>query len=426
MGRSEVDAALERLVSQFASPYDFLRELVQNSMDAGSERVEVSMERHLEAEGGTAGDGKDAVFELVVMDTGVGMDESIIDGALTRLFASTKADDRTMAGGFGVGFVSVFAWEPEVVLVQTGKGGEAWELTFHADHSFEKTRLDLPVEGTTITLLRRADAGAYAAVADAVRDSLWRWCRYTQVEVSFEDLSEGEGPELIQDAPTPEDFVLSRAEKVGDGHVRVAFGIPPHAVMMRRGLILEEGAPGVLIPGLAKEGRSAEHLALWVDSPELETTLARDSIVQSKGREEIEAKVLKQVDLLREDLLAELEALCADLASWTASKQARYSSLHAHLDLEWEQLDKSAHARRILRAHDPEQGAPRGGLLAWSPLELEARLGGGPLVVAGKVSEDEKTQPDTIDRNTLVGSIGNPESPAGKIKINITKPEDTP
>ena len=50
MGRSEVDAALERLVSQFASPYDFLRELVQNSMDAGSERVEVSMERHLEAE----------------------------------------------------------------------------------------------------------------------------------------------------------------------------------------------------------------------------------------------------------------------------------------------------------------------------------------------------------------------------------------
>jgi|TARA_B110001454_G_scaffold212306_1_gene228971 NifU-like protein involved in Fe-S cluster formation len=42
------------------------------------------------------------------------------------------------------------------------------------------------------------------------------------------------------------------------------------------------------------------------------------------------------------------------------------------------------------------------------------------------LSEDEKTQPDTIDRNTLVGSIGNPESPAGKIKINITKPEDTP
>ena len=388
MGRNEVDAALERLVSQFASPYDFLRELVQNSMDAGSDRVEVSLERHLEAQPGA--DGKDAVFELVIMDTGVGMDESIIDGALTRLFASTKTDDRTMAGGFGVGFVSVFAWEPDVLLLQTGRGGESWELTFYSDRRFEKSRLDLPVEGTTITLLRRADASAYGAVVEAVRDSLWRWCRFAEVEVTFEDLNEGDGPELIEDAPTPEDYAVSRSETVGDGHVRVAFGIPPSAVMMRRGLILEEGEPVALVPSLENEGRSAEHLALWVDSPELETTLARDSIVQSKGRERIEARVIEQIRSLRRELLDELEGLCTRVEPWGAHERARYANLHAHLELEWSVLADAAANRRILRAYELGGGAALGGQLAWSPAELQLRCRGGPLlVVADAVDEGE-------------------------------------
>ena len=67
VGASDVDAVLTRLVSQFASPYDFLRELAQNSMDAGSDRVEVTLEMHPLR-------GGEAVFELSVLDTGVGMD----------------------------------------------------------------------------------------------------------------------------------------------------------------------------------------------------------------------------------------------------------------------------------------------------------------------------------------------------------------
>ena len=89
---SEVEALLDRLVAQFEGPYDFLRELVQNSLDAGSDRAEVALEVH-------EGDDPDAVvYELRIADAGSGMDEAVIDGGLTRLFASTKADDRTMAG----------------------------------------------------------------------------------------------------------------------------------------------------------------------------------------------------------------------------------------------------------------------------------------------------------------------------------------
>ena len=151
---SEVDALLERLVAQFAGPYDFLRELVQNALDAGSDRAEVVLETHTEV----GGEADEVVYELRVSDAGSGMDEAVIDGGLTRLFASTKADDRTMAGGYGVGFVSVFAWEPEAVVVQTGRGGEAWELVFYPDRRFEKLRLGEPVEGTTVALLRRGFA----------------------------------------------------------------------------------------------------------------------------------------------------------------------------------------------------------------------------------------------------------------------------
>ena len=38
---SVADQALSNLVNQFARPLDFLRELVQNSIDAGSPRVSI-------------------------------------------------------------------------------------------------------------------------------------------------------------------------------------------------------------------------------------------------------------------------------------------------------------------------------------------------------------------------------------------------
>ena len=118
MSVAEVDGLLARLVAQFESPYDFVREIVQNAMDAGSDRVEFVLEMHAES---GANEPDAVVFELSMADTGRGMDETIIDEELTRLFASSKTGDRTMAGGFGVGFVSVFAWNPDAVLLQTGR-----------------------------------------------------------------------------------------------------------------------------------------------------------------------------------------------------------------------------------------------------------------------------------------------------------------
>lgn len=77
----EAGETLKSLIHQFTDPYAFLRELIQNSLDAGSSRVDVRTE-FLEDEG--VGQGT-AVFS--VEDTGEGMDQEILDSQLTRLFS---------------------------------------------------------------------------------------------------------------------------------------------------------------------------------------------------------------------------------------------------------------------------------------------------------------------------------------------------
>ena len=375
MSAGEVDALLERLVSQFAGPYDFLRELVQNALDAGSDRAEVVLETHEQV-----GDEADeVVYELRVSDAGCGMDEATIDGGLTRLFASSKTDDRTMAGGYGVGFVSVFAWTPEVVLVHTGRAGEAWELVFHPDRRFDKVALDEPVEGTTVTLLRRGRAHERAAIAEAVRDSLWRWCRFCRLELSFEDIAGGEPPELIQDSPAPADTPLAIAETQGDSIVHVAFAVPPSAVLLRRGLILAEGAPGELLgaalPGL---GSSAEHLQVWIDSPLLRTTIARDKVVEDQGQRAVLARVAAAITTLRGQLLTAVEQAASAVGPWTRERHEHYAYLHAHLGRERVALAGALAGRGLLR--------DLAGARALAPGQLAALLRGRPVVVADHAS----------------------------------------
>ena len=82
------EEAVENLVTQFSSALDFYRELVQNSMDAGSSTVSVWTEFQ-------PGEGIDGTIAIHVDDFGEGMNEEIIDDQLTQLFSSTKEDDLT-------------------------------------------------------------------------------------------------------------------------------------------------------------------------------------------------------------------------------------------------------------------------------------------------------------------------------------------
>ena len=346
-----IDEVLAGLVAQFASPYDFLRELVQNAMDAGSDRVEVLLHTHAAGEG--------VVFELEIVDAGEGMDETILDGELTKLFASTKTGDRTKAGGFGIGFVSVFAWQPETVLLHTGRAGETWELVFHADKRYEKHRLDAPFEGTTVRLFRAGKLEEREGIAESVRQSLWKWCRFVALDLTFEDVESGTGAETIHDAPPSGDEALVAVHEQGETRVRVSFAVPPHAVLLRHALVLGEGMPGEALPDIAKAlGDSLEHVRVWADSPLLRTDLARDHVIDDTGRDAIERIVLGLVLQLREELIVRTEALAGTTGAWSTELHAMYVHLQAHLACERSAAGARLRERAIVRLASSGASSP--------------------------------------------------------------------
>jgi hypothetical protein len=397
MSASDVDGLLNRLVSQFESPYDFLREVVQNAMDAGSDRLEVTLDMHAD-EGSTDPDA--VVFELTMMDTGGGMDQAIIDEELTRLFSSGKSGDRTMAGGFGVGFVSVFAWKPEAVLLQTGRAGEAWELIFHGDRRFEKLPVDQPLEGTTLILFRSGRAAEREAIAEAIRDSLWRWCRYCPLELSFEDLHAEEPPELIQDSPAPEDAAVTVVHQTGDSLVRVSLAVPGRVVLLRRGLILAEGSAEQQLPGIYERvAASASHLRIWADSPSLRATISRDKVVDDEGRAQVEKRILELVETARVRLVDKIEAEADELEPWTRARHERYGMLHAHLGLEYGALSGTIRDRKLLRRLDGRSCTPR---------EFERANGAWPMFVASSLGAGD---PDARMEEELLTGIGSSKLP---------------
>lgn len=253
---TEVSAALDLLVGQFSQPLAFLRELVQNSLDAGTNSVEVSV--------GFDDGQRCAVVE--VADTGEGMDREIIDHQLTRLFSSSKEGDFTKIGKFGIGFVSVFAMKPRAVVVDTGRGTQAWRVLFHPDRTFERILLEEPVDGTRVRVFVGMPRSGLAKFRRECRETLLFWCRHCEVEIRFEGVALNqpfalEAPYQFHHQVPGTEIVLAPSDP-DDSH----FGF------YNRGLTLLEGR-GSPLPGISFKIRSRY----------LEHTLTRDQVMQDQN-----------------------------------------------------------------------------------------------------------------------------------------------
>ncbi|MCB9765883.1 MAG: ATP-binding protein [Alphaproteobacteria bacterium] len=339
------DQALNNLVNQFARPMDFLRELVQNAIDAGTPRVDVWVRYRPDVE----------VLEIHVDDYGEGMDEDIIDNHLTRLFASTKEDDLTKIGKFGIGFTSIFAIEPEAVLVRTGRHGESWELLFHADRSFDKVRARIPLDGTRITLFKRIGA------ADAeltMRDCRWIlswWCEHSDTPVTFcerapDDLVTDEvdldDPFAAFEAPA---FSLGPSFDTDSSGTDVPAAVPQRIsrpLDLNGDLVVHHTEPGAeVVVGYTQSPRYAyynggltlvntrstdvlgvmrsrlAHVSFKVKSRHLEHTLTRDNVLQDRNWHDVMQVVVRAADALFARLLDRVEAAVRDgesLERWHA------------------------------------------------------------------------------------------------------------
>ena len=159
MGISALDfhqAAVREAARYGTDPWVFLRELLQNARDAGANRVAITTRID------------DDLEEITVADNGDGMTRKHAQRFLFTLFASSKGAGDRMAGVFGVGFWSILAFEPDVIVLRSRARGEArgWEVVL--DGRLENIgggSLDGSV-GTSVTLSRgRAGRGRKASYA---------------------------------------------------------------------------------------------------------------------------------------------------------------------------------------------------------------------------------------------------------------------
>ena len=358
------EGMVDNLVTQFSSALDCFRELVQNSIDAGTSRVDIWMDYE-------PGEGHEGTIKIHVEDFGEGMDEQIIDEQLTRLFASGKSEDLTKIGKFGIGFVSVFALQPKAVLVHTGRSGEYWEVLFHEDRSFSKTRVDNPVEGTQITIFLEDEYHRYQQLAEEIPATLKHWCSHSAVEVTFEDRFNNDDfapPEVINE-PFEVDGICHQTVEHEGTEIVIAYNERPIYGFYNRGLTLSLTDVGDDVLGRWK--RRFELISFKIKSRYLEHTLARDSVIQDEQYERAMTLVEDAANgPLLDALVGELEELAA-ADQWSVEQYHRYGRLVKFLAQEpSEELMRHAD-RPILRCLN---GSPMTLADAWASFREHNRL----------------------------------------------------
>lgn len=279
----DVADALAELVDQFADPLVFLRELVQNSLDAGSSEVDVYTEFRP-----SPGDPSRGVVVIGVDDYGEGMDRVTIDTKLTRLFSSSKDGDLTKIGKFGIGFVSVFSLRPDAVCVDTSRGGEHWRIVFRADRSFMRIARDQPVDGTKVQVIKAMTRAEHAEIARRAEATLRFWCKHVSGTIRWHD----------DDIAEPFDLpgALCRVRHEAEGLRVVAGYLPGGAAshgFYNRGLTLLEGRGEGFLPGVGFK----------VDSKHLEHTLARSDVMRDANFDRVMAVVHELAEALDDALV---------------------------------------------------------------------------------------------------------------------------
>jgi hypothetical protein len=290
----DIDRVLDELVDQFADPMAFLRELVQNAIDAGSGEIAVDFSFESDASPGSTGR-----MVIEVRDFGEGMDRQVIEERLLRLFSSGKDEDFTKIGRFGIGFVSVFAIEPEAVCLDTGRSGEYWRLVFDEGRSFDLLELDRPVEGTQIRIFKKIDQGEFESFRRRGRRVLTHWCKHARVPiyVDGEDIRQPFEVDSPCQVTHREEGTRLVAGLVADR--RADYGY------YNRGLTLEEG-----------EGGPWPHVAFKIDSRYLEHTLTRDQVVEDRHFHKAE-------ELIEEAITGEMIERLVDRIEQTAGDPDR-------------------------------------------------------------------------------------------------------
>ncbi|MBI5882984.1 MAG: ATP-binding protein [Elusimicrobia bacterium] len=303
---SSAPGIVGELVDQFADPLAFYRELIQNAIDAGSNRIDILIDYLPEGIPPLLG----GVARVIVEDDGEGMDERIIDGYYLVLFRSAKESDFTKIGRFGIGVMSMFSLRPELVRVHTAKSGESWRLDFLCHEKYHKYRMPEMRDGTRVELFKRMPAGEVDGFVERSLAAVRSWCRHSDTRIYFQGGETGAGPMLIN-----ESFSLPVGESLRykEEGTEVVLGFSaekePFFGFYNKGLAIKEGRHP-FFPGVTFK----------VNSRYLEHTLTRDTVLEDDNHRKTMDIVRRLVeDELPLRLKDELRRISSDIAAEVSS-----------------------------------------------------------------------------------------------------------
>ena len=302
----DIKSILDDVVHQFSDPLAFLRELVQNAIDAGTGEIEIDLEYR------PVGGRPSAV--ITVQDWGEGMNRAIIEDKLLRLFRSGKDEDLTKIGRFGIGFVSVFALEPAHVVVDTGRDGRFWRVVFDSDRTYELFESDDPVEGTRVQIFRPMGEENFRRLRERAEAVVITWCKHARVPLYFC------GRDVRQ--PFDVDSPIKTTYQVEGTQVVMGWSTDLYAEVgyYHRGLTLQE-----------RRYRPWLWTIYKIDSRYLEHTLTRDQLLED-GHFSKAMEILKELaeERMPELLIDEMERAAAEGDAELHEHCCRFLAFYLH------------------------------------------------------------------------------------------------
>jgi molecular chaperone HtpG len=314
----------------YASPRVYVRELLQNAVDAITARREIAPDSPARI---TIDPGPDT---LRISDTGIGLTEDQVHELLATIGRSSKRDELGFArheflGQFGIGLLSCFLVADEIRVLTRAAGAPTVRWTGYSDGRYrvEPAISERPEIGTTVTLVPRRDAERWLApgiVTDLAR--LYGGLLPFQVTVGQTEITEGPPPwlggrrsGLIEYAQntlgfTPFDVVDLAVPEAGLTGVAFVLPVPAnpaaravHRVYLKR-MLLAESAEG-LLPDWAFFARCV------VDTTELRPTASREALYEDS-----------LLDQTREALGDQLRGWLVGLARSDPDRLGQFLAIH--------------------------------------------------------------------------------------------------
>lgn len=332
----------------YSSPRVFLRELLQNAVDA------IAARRALDGGGGRiriTPAGLEAP-EFIIRDDGIGLTESEVADLLATVGRSSKRDifdlpRSDFLGQFGIGMLSCFmVCDTIVIRSRSAAGGPAVEWVGRSDGTFAVQPFggETPV-GTSVHLTPRSDSASLLTGA-TVRELAETFGRYLPVSVVVDLPGGGEttvtepapfldgdretrltyGRELIGVEPLDAiELTVAATQTRGVAYV-LPFAPPPSArqstrVYLRRMLLAERADD--LLPDWAFFARAV------IDSGGLHPTASREALVDDDALEQTRSEI---GDAIRRWILELALREPARLAQFVAVHEVALKSLVRHDD----------------------------------------------------------------------------------------------